>query len=60
MSLAVNECFVSPVSVQSNFARTYAFELGVAASLGLVTTETSEGFSRQWRPTSGGLAWLEG
>lgn len=58
--MAVNECFVAPVSVQSNFARTHAFELGVAASLGLVTTETAEGFSRQWRPTVAGLSWLEG
>lgn len=58
--MVVNECYASPQSVQSNFARSLAFELGVAASMGLITTETNEGFSRQWRPTSAGLAWLEG
>lgn len=55
----LNECHVYHVSISSNFARKYAFELGLAASLGLITTETAEGFSRQWRPTATGLDWMQ-
>lgn len=58
VSSVLHECLHSPVSIQSNFARTHAFEFGVAASLGLITTETPEGYSRQWRCTVAGLSWI--
>lgn len=58
VSMVVHECFSSPVSIQSNFARVNAFELGVAASLGLISTQTLDGYSRQWRVTTSGLAWI--
>lgn len=58
--MVVVECYMSPVSIQSNFARSRAFEVGVAASLGFITTETPEGFSRAWRATPAGICFVYG
>lgn len=44
-----------PFRVSSNFARSYAPQVAAAASAGLITTWTPDGFTRQWRPTAAGL-----
>jgi hypothetical protein len=47
-------------TVQSNYARDQADYIGMASSLGLISTKLyGNVFSREWRPTSKGLEWLE-
>jgi hypothetical protein len=47
-------------SVQSDYARSTAELVGMAASLGLISTKVHNNiFSRDWRPTAKGLHWLE-
>lgn len=48
------------LSIQSDWARRCSLEVSAAASLGLITTETNEGFGRVWHVTGKGIAWLEG
>lgn len=48
------------LSIQGDFARKFATELSAAASLGLVSTETPDGFGRVWRATAKGILWLDG
>jgi hypothetical protein len=49
------------VMVGANMAREYAAEVGMAASLGLITTRVRPGiYTRQWHITRKGLEWLEG
>ena len=46
-------------TVQSNFAREHADYVGMAASMGLVSTRVhSNVYSREWRPTVKGLSFL--
>lgn len=45
------------LKLQSNTARQYAQTIAAAASLGLLTTYTVEGFGRTWRPTHKGMEW---
>ena len=46
-------------TVQSDFARTYADYVAMAASMGLISTRVhSNVYSREWRPTVFGLRWL--
>ena len=60
VAMVVTECYMGPVSIQSNFARSYAFELGVAASLGFISTETPDGYTRAWRATTAGITFVQG
>lgn len=47
-------------TVQSDYARTHADYLAMAASMGLVSTRVyGNVFSREWRPTMKGLGFLE-
>lgn len=47
-------------TVQSDYARTQADYIGMAASIGLISTRLyGNMFSREWRPTVKGLEWLE-
>lgn len=56
----VLEAYKRSFSVQSDYARANAELVGMAASLGLVSTKVHNNvFSRDWRPTSKGLHWLE-
>lgn len=53
------EANYSPFTVQSNFARKYAPEVAAAASLGLLTTRSPDGYGTTWRPTLIGQLFLE-
>jgi hypothetical protein len=53
------EANFSPFLVQSNFARERAQAVAAAASLGLLTTKTPDGYGRTWRPTLVGQLFLE-
>ena len=56
----VLEAYKRSFSVQSDYARASAELVGMAASLGLISTKVHNNiFSRDWRPTSKGLHWLE-
>src|SRR5688572_27924725 len=48
------------LAIQSDWARVRATAVSAAASLGLITTESPEGFGRVWHATALGLYWLEG
>ena len=53
------EAYRKGFSVSSNFARTNAAEIGMAASMGLLTTRViSNVYSREWRPTILGLSLM--
>jgi hypothetical protein len=46
--------------VNGDYYRYNAQVVAAAASLGLLTTETSlEGFTRTFRPTQAGMAWCQ-
>lgn len=47
------------IAIQSDAARLNGQTVAAAASLGLITTRTHEGFGRRWRPTAKGLAFYE-
>lgn len=52
--------YMGGVSIQSDYARQRAVEVAAAASLGLITTENSDGtYGRVWRPTHCGFLWLK-
>jgi len=56
----VLEAYKRSFSVQSDYARASAELVGMAASLGLISTKVHNNiFSRDWHPTSKGLHWLE-
>lgn len=56
----VLEAYKRSFSVQSDYARSYASLVAMAASLRLITTKVhNDIFSSQWRPTIKGLEWLE-
>jgi hypothetical protein len=51
--------WTSVVTVSSNFARTNALYIGMAASMQLITTRVASGVYRgAWNATPKGLAWL--
>jgi hypothetical protein len=56
----VHKAYLSPFTVQSNFARKYATEIAMLASGGYLTTEERrDTFGKTWRVTSLGLAFLK-
>lgn len=56
----VLEAYKRSFSVQSDYARSRADHVAMAASLGLISTRVHQNvFSRDWRPTAKGLGWLE-
>jgi hypothetical protein len=55
------KAWTDPPFVKGNFARQHAHEVAAAASLGLITTEVTQGtFGVQWLITREGLAVLNG
>jgi len=53
------EAYRRGFTVQSDFARTHADYVAMAASLGLLSTRLyGNVFSREWRPTVKGLAFV--
>lgn len=60
LSQVLLEAYRRGFTVQSDFARTNADYLAMAASLGLVSTRVyGNVYSREWRVTVKGLTWLE-
>lgn len=60
MADVVLEAYRRGYTAQSDFARSHADYIGMAASLGLISTRIyGNVFSREWRPTVKGLEWLE-
>lgn len=57
------KAYTDGFSVQSNYARQYAQEVGALASLGLITTKVIRGmepvFGRVWRVTLAGMKLLK-
>lgn len=58
----IQTAYSRPFSLQSDFARSNAFYVAAAASLGLITTQTSPRsaiYGTLWRTTKEGLKYLE-
>lgn len=54
------EAYKRSFAVQSDFARSYATYVAMAASMGLISTKVHQDiYSGEWRPTVKGLTWLE-
>lgn len=52
---------VEPFTTKSDFARTAANAVGLAASEGLITTRMNDDtYTNRWMVTADGLEWLEG
>lgn len=56
---ALVEAYVRGIFVNGDYYRAHAQVVAAAASLGLLTTETPEGFTRTYRPTQAGMAWCQ-
>lgn len=55
----LRECRNAPVYVKGNFARSFAIDIAMAASLGFITTMVEWGeFSNRWHLTGKGLEVL--
>lgn len=62
LELVIQQAYTKPFSLQSDFARSHAFFVAAAASMGLITTRTApkQGlFGHLWRATKQGLSFLE-
>lgn len=61
MSIQVlHRAYMQPFSLQSDYAREHAFEVGELASRGLITTQLWTGqYGKHWRVSRAGLALLE-
>lgn len=60
--MVVQQAYTKPFSLQSDFARSNAFFVAAAASMGLITTRTgpkSHLYGPLWRATRAGLNYLE-
>ncbi len=55
----VEQAWLRPFTVSSNYARKHAPVIAVAASCGFITTRLKDAeFTTAWRPTRAGLSWL--
>lgn len=60
MADAILTAYRKGFTVKSDYARMHADYIGMAASMGLISTKLYGNiFSSEWRPTSKGLHWLE-
>lgn len=60
MADVVTEAYRRGYTVKSDYARKQADYIGMAASMGLISTRLyGNVFSSEWRPTVRGLEWLE-
>lgn len=56
----IQHAYIGGIAVNGDYYRYNAQVVAAAASLGLLTTETSlEGFTRTYRPTHAGLSWCQ-
>jgi hypothetical protein len=56
----INRAYMDGIAVNGDWARYNAQALAAAASRGLITTLTGEGhYGRIWRPTYGGIVWVQ-
>jgi hypothetical protein len=59
VSLVVRRAWLQPFRTKSDYARTYADEVAIAASLGLISTKIGkDSFDRLWRVTRKGMDFL--
>lgn len=59
VSTVLRKAWLTGFRTKSDFARTYADEVAIAASLGLITTKIGrEHFDRTWRITRKGMDFL--
>lgn len=54
----IASAYVNGIAVNGDLYRYNAQVVAAATSMGLLTTETPEGYARTYRPTEAGLAWL--
>lgn len=58
----LERAYKQPFTLQSDYARQHIAAVGAAASLGLLTTQTSpaiKSFGNRWRVTGEGLKFIE-
>lgn len=59
LRLLLHKIYLKPLAIQSNMARREADVVAMAASMGLITTQTSQHqYGRAWRVTNRGLLLL--
>jgi len=60
LSDVILEAYRRRFTVQSDYSRSNAEYIAMAASIGLISTRLyGNVYSREWRPTVKGLLWLE-
>gem|GEM_PF-4672889 len=52
--------YMGGIAVNGDYYRYNAQAVAAAASMGLLTTLTPEGYGRVYRPTQEGVAWVHG
>jgi hypothetical protein len=59
MDEVVIKAYMDGISIQSDWFRYNAQLVAAAASMGFISTKTTNGFfGRTWRPTHAGMRWL--
>ena len=58
VEMVVDHAYQGSLAIQATWCRQNAHAVSCAASLGLITTSTSSGYSRIWRPTTAGMVFL--
>lgn len=53
------EAYTYGIAINGDSYRYNAHAVSAAASMGLLTTQTHEGFTRHYRPTLAGMAWVQ-
>jgi hypothetical protein len=60
LDAVIQMAYMDGIYIQSNFARSCPDVIACAASMGLITTENSDGsYGRIWRPTHVGYLWIK-
>lgn len=59
LMIVLRDIHDKPRRLQSDFCRTYAYEVARLASLGLITTRLLDVYGHHWRCTFKGLRLLE-
>lgn len=60
VAVVLKRAWLNPFRTKSNYARQYANEIAIAASLGLITTKVGKDkFDRMWRITRKGLDYVD-
>lgn len=53
------EAYTYGIAINGDFYRYNAHAVSAAVSMGLLTTKTHEGYTRHFRPTMQGMAWVQ-